>query len=67
MAGKIAAVDGRHIMRMQNGEVARVIPVVEVALELLHLLDRLERFFEPLDAVDETDPAMSRAVMVESM
>ena len=42
VAGQVAAVDGRHVHRLQRHQRHRVVPVVEVAVVALHLVHRAE-------------------------
>ena len=55
--GEIAAVDGRHVARLERAAVARAVPVVEVATEALEALHRVQRGLEALDGVDRAEPA----------
>src|SRR6266446_8242199 len=57
MAGEIAAVDRRYVLRLERIAVLRVVPVVEVAAETLEGVHRLERGLETLDSVERADPA----------
>ena len=56
MAGEVAAVDRRHVCRFEPVQVARVVPVVQVAAEELELADRRHGFFEALEHVEGADP-----------
>ena len=56
--GVVAAVDRRHVLRQQRHQVLRVVPVQEMAFEVLEPIDRGQRRFEPLDervGVDEAE------------
>ena len=57
VAGQIAAVDGRHIERVQRRQRPGFVPVVEMAAIGLQLLDRGDGGFQPLGRVGEPDPA----------
>src|SRR5207302_1642485 len=56
MAGEIAAVDGRNVLRLERVAVLRVVPVVEVAAEALEGMQRLQRGLETLDDVERANP-----------
>ena len=57
VAGKVAAVHGRDVGRLQHREVAQVVPVVEVPAEAAQLFERLEDAGEPLDHLPGRDEA----------
>ena len=57
MAGEIAAVDRRDVLRLERLGAPRVVPVVEVAAEALEAPHRLERGLETLDGVERAEPA----------
>ena len=57
MAGEVPAVHGRHVAGLERAEVARVIPVVEVAPEALEAPHRLEGGLEPCEHVQAAEPA----------
>ena len=49
-AGEVAAVDGRHVPRMERGQRRRVVPVQEVSLVTLQPLECRQHPIEALDA-----------------
>src|ERR1700722_13611550 len=57
MGRKIAAVDGRHVSRVQRPQIARVIPIVEVTAEPLETIHGRKRGLPPFDEVEGTRPA----------
>ena len=50
MPGQVAAVHGRDVRRLEHAQVPQVVPVVEVAAEAPHPLERPEHELEPLAA-----------------
>ena len=57
MPGQIAAVDGGHVFRIERAQIARVVPIVEMAAEALQTAHRRERRLQPLDRLAGSDPA----------
>ncbi len=57
VCGQIAAVDRGYILRFERSQVARVIPVVEVAAKSLQALHGRQCCFQALDAFQRSDPA----------
>ncbi|SPU76735.1 Uncharacterised protein [Brucella suis] len=57
MTGKVAAIHGRHIKRAHRVQRIGFIPVVEVALIFLHLVERAEGCFDTIQRFVEADPA----------
>src|SRR5205807_4405742 len=51
VAGKIAAVDGRHVAGLQGPERAGVVPVVEMPAVAFEVRDRRQGGLEPIDRV----------------
>ena len=56
MARQVAAVDRRHVGRLEGLQRAGVVPVVEVPMEPREAPDRGERRFQPLDHFQRPDP-----------
>ena len=50
--GEIAAIDRRNVFRIEGTQIDRVVPVVEMAAEALHLVHGREGRFEPVGRVD---------------
>ena len=57
MPGKVSAVDRGNIARLQNSQIAGVVPVVPVPLETLHPLQRVQCRADTCDSRADTDPA----------
>ena len=57
VAGQVAAVHRRDVLRVQRPQVPRVVPVVEVAAKPRQVAHRLERGFQPRDGVERARPA----------
>ena len=57
VAGKIAAVDGGDIGRVEHAQVARVVPVVEMAAKARHPAHGLERLLQPFGGAGAPEPA----------
>ena len=57
MSGEISAVDRGHVFRVERTTVFRVVPVVEVATEVLEPGHRSQRGLESLHGVHEAKPA----------
>ncbi len=57
MARQIAAVDRRDILRIERAQIARIVPVEEMAPPFGHARHGFERGFQPLDGLQRTDPA----------
>ena len=57
VTGEVAAVDARHVERMQRPQRRGFVPVVEMAAIGLQLLDRGDGGFQPLGGVGKPDPA----------
>ena len=58
MTGEVPAVHGGHVAGLERAEIARVIPVVEVAPEALEAPHRVERRHEPCEHVQAAEPAV---------
>ena len=56
MSGEVAAVDGGHIFGIERAEIARVVPIVEMAAKARHASHRRERRFQPVDGLGRADP-----------
>ena len=57
MAGEIAAVDARHVERIERPQRRRLVPVEQMAAMALHLLDRRHRRVDAAGRIGEADPA----------
>ena len=57
MAAEVAAIDGRNVFGLERPERLGIVPIVKMALALLHLLDGRERRLDPGERVDKTEPA----------
>ena len=66
MAREIAAVDRRDVGRLERPQIARVVPVEEVAVEALQPLHGRQRRLEPLDVSSVPIQPKSRAATVDS-
>jgi hypothetical protein len=54
--GEVAAVDRRHVRRIKPTQVARVVPVVEMAAIVLELVDRRQRLLQTIHHLEGADP-----------
>src|SRR6059036_1059862 len=57
VTGEVSAVDRRDVPRLERPEVARLVPVVEVAPKPLEAAHAGECRLEPLDGLERSDPA----------
>ena len=57
VTGEVSAVDRRYVPRLERPEVARLVPVVEVAPEALEAAHAGQCRFEPLDGFERPEPA----------
>ena len=57
MAGEVAAVDARHVERIERPERRRLVPVEQMAAMALHLLDGRDRRVDARGRVGQADPA----------
>ena len=56
MSREIAAVDRRYVSRFERPKIARVVPVEEVAAQMLHAIHCRQRRLEAIDRLPRSDP-----------